>query len=794
MSVSLLQFAREFQKLKADVAGFNAPDSKLLCLVAFWQKLKPFKGNLSYQTYFEEYVHFFLILIPRADLSDLSIEELSAIKQTLKELPADANAHEAIRKVTLELAKVFFYVGEIKQAIEQLTDITDKSEIAKIKLEDINGQNEFELFHQLVEQAHVKALQLYKLLLPLLIGWEKIIESIEFEGVRCLYVEKDTVGHILRGRMKILTGKVELAGKSNATDDIAFDNKVVAPDDPFIGVSYTALKAVRTMLEKSHSGIRKRANHSYHAHFEVQNSSQTFTGDSIGLAIALLSYICLLKNEISRQDKYLAADVAVTGSIDDDGAILPVADKTLCAKITRAFFSPVKYLVIPEQNAKKAQECLDELSKDYPRRRLLLVTGKRLNDILEDHNVIRSERVCLGNYVTRKVVHYSRAAKIQIPLLAGLLWVLLAVLFPRHFNPWFDWHIDHIEIVGNRFKTVNPDGYTLWWSERFASDLNSERYATSLGNYLAIDVDEDGRDELIFAPCFNRKGEVDSIQFYDSNGKVLWQKPAFLRTSYPGDAAYEGIVENCLYRSSYILPFTDGNGNTFIVVGEFVSFPARSQVLCYDLKGNLVSGPYLYTGALGRYSALRLHNSFYKDVDAIAFHGTNNRYSGSGLLLLDPKNLYGVSPPYDNELFRLSGMPKGSQLIYVNFPESPLSAVANEVRNEIVHFYHNQTANSYNVRVKEGINISTNDELKTNRDILPTIYYYLDSNFIPEGIFFADGTQLLMNALLISNKKKPITDFEKLGESLKSEVVVYYGDSIVHHLAAGIDFYKNEKK
>lgn len=55
-------------------------------------------------------------------------------------------------------------------------------------------------------------------------------------------------------------------------------------------------------------------------------------------------------------------------------------------------------------------------------------------------------------------------------------------------------------------------------------------------------------------------------------------------------------------------------------------------------------------------------------------------------------------------------------------------------------------------------------------------------------MYFHDGSVALMNDLLIKLGREPIDDRQKLLDSLKSEVVVYHGDSIVHHEAAGIYF------
>jgi len=100
---------------------------------------------------------------------------------------------------------------------------------------------------------------------------------------------------------------------------------------------------------------------------------------------------------------------------------------------------------------------LERLKKRYNRRHLRLVPAERLTEVIENHNVIRAEKVCMGEFVVRKAYRYSRMTKVQVPLLVALLLVALAILFPK-WTPWFDWHIARIEVIGNRFRTLNADG------------------------------------------------------------------------------------------------------------------------------------------------------------------------------------------------------------------------------------------------------------------------------------------------------------------------------------------------
>ena len=170
--------------------------------------------------------------------------------------------------------------------------------------------------------------------------------------------------------------------------------------------------------------------------------------------------------------------------------------------------------------------------------------------------------------------------------------------------------------------------------------------------------------------------------------------------------------------------------------------------------------------------------------------GTNNRYQRACLVVIDPTNLSGVSPPYNNDLFLASHMAKGSQLRYVAFPKTELSK--GEERKNWVNriIVSGSSPLSLEVAVVEGSGMVVNGAILNYNDAgdLPSVTYRLDSNYVPLRAYFADNDFDQLNNLLKLVGKEPYSDRDSLCEALLRDVVVYHGDSIVYHPASGIDF------
>ena len=115
---SPLKFERRYQKLKSDCAALSAPDVKLLLLIDFWPELKEYREKPAYQSYFDEYLPNVYELITENNLTDLSIEELQRLRDTISEKPTrsgDPGSSTGI--VTTALAKKLFYIGEAERAL-----------------------------------------------------------------------------------------------------------------------------------------------------------------------------------------------------------------------------------------------------------------------------------------------------------------------------------------------------------------------------------------------------------------------------------------------------------------------------------------------------------------------------------------------------------------------------------------------------------------------------------------------------------------------------------------------------
>ncbi len=658
MSPGAVQFAKDFARLKSESAAQSVADSQLLRLIAFWPQMQSVAAKESYRTYLDEYCLVFLRLINEQVLFDLTIDELTearAIHGRLKEHLTTDQTNERLeqsgRLLTYRLITMHCYLGDFKKAWELVRgDPIDPDILGE--LQDLDAFDALDLF---IDRLHDKHPDIAEILTEVRDRWGAERSCVNNDRAWCLFVEQNQSTSDNRGRLRQLRGTVESSKRKSGTDNIAdtvtFDNQIKTPDDKFIGVVYHSLAAVKELRARTRAG-----NHhaQYDARFSIADSKQTFTGDSIGLAAALITYTQLLKLEIMRQERFIAGEVGFTGGIDEQGTLLPVNQDTLPAKIHRAFFSPLKYLVLAEECLPDAGIYLEPLAQQYPCRNLILIGHRRFADVIENHNIVRSEKVCLGAFLTRKAVKYSRAAKIQIPLLAALLWVFLAILFPKIFDPWFDHNPAYVQVSNTGFTVANADSVSLWDIDYGCSNLRPET------QWRIGDLDGDGKNEIAILPRFEDIC-TDNVRLfvYDHQGRLKVSQSSTIYGKYPGDSTDEQIY------SPGVVNFTDVNGSTYIVTTATASYPSRTHIRILNSEGAEV-GWYINAGGASAKENVWLAS----DVFGFVFAGVNNKEGATCLFALTPDSSYGVSPPYQSENYDLSWVTKGNQKYYILFPST----------------------------------------------------------------------------------------------------------------------------
>jgi len=423
MSNSIIQFARDFEKFKSILEQKLPVSVKCGMFENTWYRLAEFKDNRQFAVFSDEFKYLFRAFFVLKRLKRIDLDRL----ETFLKIAGEAGVDEVLTDIHFAIARLLFFVGDIENALKHIELVTGKK--LNVDFDDVfrTGYDEYDLFSSVYELSKDAHPEIHDLLKKIRIEWDGSRESIDYEGAKCLLVEKNNRGEVIGGKIETLAGHASLFDTGHKADELSFNEQLKTPDDKFVGVIYQSFEAVRKIFKSQRQ--KDKAEGFVHAHFHLEKGQEEYTGDSIGLAAGLLTYVQLIKPDTTRYDKYITSNVAFTGSIDADGNILPVNEDTLKQKIGAAFFSPIKYVVLPSANLKAAQTMLESLTQSYPHRKLHFIAIDNLHDVITNHNIIRDEKLCLGPYLARKVKKHSLRSAAAF----SLIFILANYSFPS-FN------------------------------------------------------------------------------------------------------------------------------------------------------------------------------------------------------------------------------------------------------------------------------------------------------------------------------------------------------------------------
>ncbi len=755
MTTTPLQVAKLWEQVQSRLASSLPLDERLIILAEFWNSLRDHVDDAKY----DSYVRDFLAELKRTSLVipsvDFTITELSSVVDALdqchKRFPAP-EASQLHHFAASQLMRLRFYVGDIERGLESARGLAMSESELILDSTEFDGLSEFDSLRLLTERASQQCPKLQTLLADLLAEWELERSASSTDSVNCLFVDDGVKQDSSRGRLRVLQVRAEIADQRRLQDEVTFQMHVVGPDDPLVGAIYDSLAAVRQSLRQQ--GKRFLEGRRLLAHIDIVDSGETFTGDSIGLGAALAIYSATLQAAALRNEQRIAAEVAVTGVIDSSGNLLPANPKTIGKKVERAFFSLARYVVVPAANLAGAREQLEALRRDYPRRRLIIIGAASVAEVLSDHNVVRSERVCMGEFVVRRAGKYARMSSIQIPVLLLLSYFLLCLIQPKAWI-FFDASPVDLQITDTRISALNNAGQEVWTHD-FGFPINP-----SPGHFLFGNLDDDKANELVFTPRTDVAGSLTGKMFvFDQDGAILFERECWIPSTYPSDTVAGGINFKEPRCASYLKRY---KGREILVTILNDIYPARAYIKFWTTTGDLI-GWLIYTGTTSL-----VHS---EDLDAdgaedFIFAGFCNHLKCVATFVVDPAEVAGVSPPYGNPYFELNAIPRATAKQWVFFKPSRLLEYFGAFDYQSGITFSMQDTCDFNYAINEG----------TGTDFLQ-LDYQLGCDFRVSGVMLSDSYAKRFRRL-VQEGLLPAVSLDEWADSIRGQVLYFQDGDFV---------------
>jgi hypothetical protein len=367
-------------------------------------------------------------------------------------------------------------------------------------------------------------------------------------------------------------------------------------------------------------------------------------GDSLLGGFAAAAACALLKSISHREEYGLREDVAVTGSINEKGELLPVDRSALRVKVEACLHSPIRILVVPRaQEALCAEHLKGALEKEdfgageigEP---LKIVGVSALADILNNRLLVSSRNIPTLLRAGRQVWRRRRS-------LAVIIFAAMALIIARLITGPIDKVPVTGHFAGNQLVLENRGGQllsSLDVGERVAS-IAALCVDGPFGMFALARVSRSGEtDDLCFYPAAESSGTLFEVRCWSARRRdILWRLPLNVTLRFP---RHQSPVERVFTIRQIIAGDLRNDGsNSLFVLANGSGF--ASIVVEINVTSGAIRGMYVHIGHLEAMQAIDFDQDGIKEI---CLCGMNNAFGRQAcLVVLDPRNISGHGPLKD---------------------------------------------------------------------------------------------------------------------------------------------------
>jgi hypothetical protein len=498
--------------------------------------------------------------------------------------------------------------------------------------------------------------------------WRSLTEPEDPEAVWVPLIEKERsdIDDVYAATVEAMRLEVNISPGTYHRDFLTFNYQIESSNDLMYQQAYDALSSIKKMLQKRYPSFGEESA-VFRFHFVFSRNEYRYTGDSLGVAMALLNLCQMTQNGNYRRIFKLKEKAVATGIINSLGELRPINVKSLAEKLRVFYFSPFRYFLLPAENLSEAKQILDPLRREYPDRQFTLVPISSVDDLTSLDMILESrERPIL---LRKRLFRFFRFFWPILSLLPALLLGYL-LLFDHDSNPV------SIKGNGNYLLAYNQKGKLLW-NKVFPVSmefLNQNGFPGKDGVMAIGDVDGDAlNDFLITIVRHPNDSPFLETYFLNDKGKTLWRFSDF------EEERYGEYVHTNRYRGRFHFLHDFDKDGKMEIIGYYTNDPYYpTQLIQFDHAGAIKSVFY-HSGYLSSYQIYDLDKD---GVDELILGGTNNDYDTAVLMVLKYPHFSGHSPQIDsNYVIIKENADHRPPYLYLRFPD--LDGLPGQVRESI---------------------------------------------------------------------------------------------------------------
>ena len=557
--------------------------------------------------------------------------------------------------------------------------------------------------------------------------------------------------------------RVRLLGSDkNAEQDSIIRHYPVMGAEPVSNVERSSITSWGRKKAEEKSAVLKQSCFTASLHYDINDASHQ--GESGSMAVSAMWYTFLLEKADLRERYTLAGDAAMTGDVDENGAILPIDPGGIECKTEAAFFSWANLLTVPAQQLGKFEASLKKLRLKYPDRCLTLIGIENLDGIFYDRRLSQYRVDSRFRHALKKLKK-EKFKTAGLPLIVVLLLVIARLIVgPVDRNPVA------LEVAGNTLFLQNQSGINI---ASFELDESTAMYQESSSNtvhyslFQLLDLNDDEFNELIYA---HRAGDetvdIPVVRAWSVSGdSLIWEKEIAFNYDYPK----QNLNNDSGLRINEIGVVHTQNGRKIIVNASSRMY-FYSILVGIDLSSGIIEKEFVHPG--------RINDVLFIDIDntgeeIILIGGINNAYWSAFFSMLSYKEMSGYSPIATAEYIP-SGPHRAIINDYLLIPKTILGEYFSPVYkyNSTDRILFNSSSESIQLLVAEG------NTRFSGEDHPLRVLFDFDNNLQPVGIGTFDIYDIYVRNLYREGEIPFEPDYEYF-EALQDSIQYWDGEKFI---------------
>lgn len=653
---SLKEIEAAFQTIQFHLSLKISHRIKTRLLGNFCRLLQIRDNPVLNHSYYQELLPHLISYADTENLKFQPIEIIHAYYETLvyiqcnpDAIPSEQSLSASIERVKHQLVSTCIYLSEFRQALLYTVDEVSTLDFKLLLPEE---QNSFEDLLTVIENYHPNS-KLFERFTRIKREWDASSSGYSNSEVWIPLVENfedDPGQETVVGTIYPLSLDLEARKTNRHRDLISFNNHPIAQDDL---VNYQAQDALRA-ARNQHNLLKKDKATRFTVMFGFPSTDYFYAGSSFGLGMSLLS-LCAFQRETNLRRQYsISKDFAFTGGVDLNGKIRPVNSISLEEKVKAVFFSPLKGLIVPQDNLDVAQKILDPLLEKYPGRHFLLLSEAGIPEILVKREVLIYEKMPVLNWMKNHLTR-SKIIQIIILILVAVALTLTTISLLTDLNP------SDYKVEGEKVLLFNNEGRFLWDIElgHIPKVLEDDYGKQTIYRRLQInDYDGDGENEVILGTAVKTHEFNGRLYFIETDGQVKW-----MFSDHP-ELVFGSNAYSDNYGVGFIYPFKHSGSQAHDIYVRFSHMPwFPNRIVRFNIEGE-IQDEFIHPGAIYDMALLDLDKDGKVEM---LLAGTNNNFNDAFLAIM-PSQGYSGSTPVWGEGRKLQGGTIDSNLVYIKFP------------------------------------------------------------------------------------------------------------------------------